>query len=247
MNDHRVLSSNSRWQYSAWGLALLLLVMQTLPHTVAAHGAREHTHAHVSSNVPDQLKAIDTEDEMNLNPRFVYEGEVVKLTDKTFEHATQASTGQTTGVWFVRLQAPGCRICQKQSRKWRQVAGRLEEKVVVAEVEVPHNAKVLKRFTKRGLATSLPSMLLFRDRKVYPYLGARDSVDQMAAFALEGYKTADGVSPVPPEITWLDEFLEGMLDRAWLFVPIASVLIVGLAIGAHTVRGGRKHADLKLP
>jgi hypothetical protein len=62
-----------------------------------------------------------------------------------------------------------------------------------------------------------------------------------------GYKTADGVSPVPPEITWLDEFLEGMVDRAWLFVPIGSVLIVGLAIGAHTVRGVRKHDDLKLP
>jgi hypothetical protein len=46
--------------------------------------------------------------------------------------------------------------------------------------------QVLKRFTKRGLATSLPSMLLFRDRKVYPYLGDRDSVDQMAAFGLEG-------------------------------------------------------------
>ncbi len=31
---------------------------------------------------------------------------VVSLTDKSFEHLTQAATGATTGVWFVKFYAP---------------------------------------------------------------------------------------------------------------------------------------------
>ena len=31
---------------------------------------------------------------------------VIDLTDSTFEHQTQASTGQTTGKWFVKFYAP---------------------------------------------------------------------------------------------------------------------------------------------
>jgi len=33
-------------------------------------------------------------------------GEVVELTTANFEHLTQASTGQTTGKWFVKFYAP---------------------------------------------------------------------------------------------------------------------------------------------
>jgi len=36
----------------------------------------------------------------------VVNGEVVELTDDNFEHQTQASTGQTTGKWFVKFYAP---------------------------------------------------------------------------------------------------------------------------------------------
>lgn len=35
-----------------------------------------------------------------------YESPVVVLDDSNFEHLTQASTGQTTGVWFVKFYAP---------------------------------------------------------------------------------------------------------------------------------------------
>ena len=34
--------------------------------------------------------------------------EVHVLTDSTFEHQTQASTGQTTGKWLVKFYAPWC-------------------------------------------------------------------------------------------------------------------------------------------
>ena len=32
--------------------------------------------------------------------------EVIELTDSNFEHLTQASTGQTTGKWFIKFYAP---------------------------------------------------------------------------------------------------------------------------------------------
>ena len=42
--------------------------------------------------------------------------EVTVLTDATFEHQTQSSTGQTTGKWFVKFYAP----C-----KFRSIYGRV--------------------------------------------------------------------------------------------------------------------------
>ena len=40
--------------------------------------------------------------------------EVMVLDDGTFEHLTQASTGQTTGNWFVKFYAP-CECCWLRS------------------------------------------------------------------------------------------------------------------------------------
>ena len=35
-------------------------------------------------------------------------GEIVTLTDENFEHQTQASSGQTTGKWFIMMGAVWC-------------------------------------------------------------------------------------------------------------------------------------------
>ncbi|CAN0015256.1 unnamed protein product, partial [Choristocarpus tenellus] len=51
--------------------------------------------------------------------------EVVVLSSVNFEHLTQASTGATTGDWFVKFYAPWCGHCKKMAPLWDELAGKL--------------------------------------------------------------------------------------------------------------------------
>jgi hypothetical protein len=47
---------------------------------------------------------------------------VVTLTDTTFEHQTQAATGQTTGVWFVAFAPAGNARAARLAPVWEAAA-----------------------------------------------------------------------------------------------------------------------------
>lgn len=86
------------------------------------------------------------------------------LTDDNFEHTTQAATGQTTGVWFVSFCSPSARACKELAGPWEELGRELLQAQPPAFLSVvdPHASPALaKRF---GIAT-LPTLLLFRDRK----------------------------------------------------------------------------------
>ena len=123
--------------------------------------------------------------------------EVVTLTDATFEHHTQAATGQTAGVWFVRVKSKTCGHCVRTNDEWTRLAEEMDNAVIVADIDGPNNPVTTGRF--RQHVRGLPTMLLFRDRKVFKYTGAR-TTEAMAEFATATYADARA-HDVPPEAT----------------------------------------------
>ena len=64
---------------------------------------------------------------------------VIELTDANFEHDTQASTGATTGDWFVAF-TDGRNSPQEISpdfdQIWGELAGKLYRRVSIAHVDM---------------------------------------------------------------------------------------------------------------
>jgi len=126
---------------------------------------------------------------------------VIDLTDATFEHQTQSSTGQTTGKWFVKFYAPWCGHCKTLAPIWEELDERLQENnpqdgIIVAKVDATQATQVAGRFQIR----SYPTLKYFADRKMYTYDGARN-IDALYAFVTEGYKSAsDDAIPAAPSV-----------------------------------------------
>jgi protein disulfide-isomerase-like protein len=123
---------------------------------------------------------------------------VIDLTDASFEHQTQSSTGQTTGKWFVKFYAPWCGHCKSLAPTWEDLSDRLQESdvgdVIIAKVDCTKEKEVCNRFKIKGF----PSLKYFADRKMFTYKGARN-IDALYDFVTEGYKSAlqDTIPPVP--------------------------------------------------
>ncbi len=84
--------------------------------------------------------------------------------------------------------------------------------MAVAHVDVPANPTLAKRF--RDSVKGFPTLLLFRDRKMYRYSGQR-TPEAMAAFARSGYKQATqlDVPPVPGMLDGLFGAVLGTVER----------------------------------
>ncbi len=74
---------------------------------------------------------------------------VVDLTVANFEHLTQASSGSTTGDWFVEFYAPWCGHCKRLMPIWEEIADILKNEdnsyVNIAKVDVPENRELGNR------------------------------------------------------------------------------------------------------
>jgi len=111
--------------------------------------------------------------------------QVVDLTVGNFEHLTQATTGATTGDWFVKFYAPWCGHCKTLAPIWEEVAEELASmgsSVNVAKVDVPKNENLSHRFSIKGF----PTLLFLSKGKVYQFKGRR-SKEELVEFALRGY------------------------------------------------------------
>lgn len=108
---------------------------------------------------------------------------VVILNNDNFEHLTQASTGATTGDWFVKFYAPWCKHCKDLAPIWEEVANDLKGVVNVAKVDVMANKALGTRFGIHGF----PMLLLLSKGHVYTFKGMR-SQQELVDFARGGFQ-----------------------------------------------------------
>ncbi|XP_072939393.1 protein disulfide-isomerase A5 [Epargyreus clarus] len=139
---------------------------------------------------------------------------VKELTDKIFEHMTQAATGATTGDWFVMFYGASCVECQRLHAVWEGVGATLKGRVNVARVDANlAGAATAKRFK----VTKLPAFLFFRLGKVYRYELPKNDVKSFVIFAQDWYKNAKGET-VPLLASPFDELVDWCVNLLKLSV-----------------------------
>lgn len=126
--------------------------------------------------------------------------DVTELTSDNFEGLTQASTGSTSGNWFVMFYAPWCGHCKKMAPQWEAVAAKFgAHSASVAKVDCTTSGDVCRRFGVRGY----PTLLFFARGKFYRYSGKRDA-DSLVEFVQSGWQSKEG-DAIPPPLTLVDD------------------------------------------
>uniref|UniRef100_S4NU44 Transmembrane protein n=1 Tax=Pararge aegeria TaxID=116150 RepID=S4NU44_9NEOP len=136
---------------------------------------------------------------------------VKELTDKIFEHMTQAATGATTGDWFVMFYGASCVDCQRLHAVWEGVGATIRGRVNVARVDA--NLAGLNT-AKRFKVSKLPAFLFFRLGKVYRYDLPKRDIKSFVSFAQDWYKNTKGEtvpllsSPFDEVVDWSVEMIK---------------------------------------
>ncbi|GFR49957.1 hypothetical protein Agub_g12065, partial [Astrephomene gubernaculifera] len=154
--------------------------------------------------------------------------EVVELTDANFEHDTQASTGQTTGVWAVLFTDSNVKRHDRAVAIFEELAKDEDKEVIYAKVDVAGNRKLARRF---GEVVLPPCVLLFRDRQMYLFDGSfdRDDVSQhVRDFVTSGFANQEPLDvPAPSEKQLNLQAFEASSQMDMKVVGIAVLMIVG--------------------
>ncbi|XP_017753928.1 PREDICTED: thioredoxin domain-containing protein isoform X2 [Eufriesea mexicana] len=120
---------------------------------------------------------------------------VKELTDDTFEHLTQASSGATTGDWFVMFYSVDCVECVRMIARLEAVGAKLKQKINVARIDKSTTgASTARRFNVR----ETPTFIFFRHGKMYRYQIPKYDVNSFVSFVKEWYRNARAETvPVP--------------------------------------------------
>ncbi|XP_012289040.1 thioredoxin domain-containing protein [Orussus abietinus] len=158
---------------------------------------------------------------------------VKELTDETFEHLTQASSGATTGDWFVLFYTPSCIECQRLGARWEAVGAKLKQRVNVARVnKYTTGASTARRFN----VVDVPEFILFKQGKMYRYQIPKYDVSSFVSFARDWYKNARS-ERVPVPQSPFDDFTQiianFLRDNPWVMklgsITIGVFVIVSVA------------------
>ena len=155
---------------------------------------------------------------------------LVSLTDVTFEHETQASTGQTTGSWLVYFHTdldPTVIFGEVPDPSFWS-----EHHIVLAETRSSDSYQTRKRFKLGGTGQSLPVFLYLHKGKAYKLKTPPGGYtwEILKRFVTEDYQYTKGAD-IPPEFTMWDElydFIEGEVggDSVKYFGMVGSIFAV---------------------
>ncbi|XP_046421562.1 uncharacterized protein [Neodiprion pinetum] len=158
---------------------------------------------------------------------------VKELTDDTFEHLTQASSGATTGDWLVMFYSTDCVDCQRLGAVWEAVGAELKQRLNVARVnKQTTGASTGRRFN----VFEVPTFILFRQGKMYRYHIPKYDVKSFVSFAKDWWKNSHG-ERVPVPQSPFDDFTlliaNFLRENPWVMklgsITLGVVVIVSVA------------------
>lgn len=113
------------------------------------------------------------------------DGEVMDLSEMNFDELLGRGTPA-----LVKVYADWCQHCVALAPVWAEVARELEGEIYVGRVDGPKNRMLVKRFGVKGY----PTILLFRDGKMYEYGDADRSLSSIVGFARKEYRRSKSKS-----------------------------------------------------
>ncbi|XP_312592.5 thioredoxin domain-containing protein [Anopheles gambiae] len=129
---------------------------------------------------------------------------VKELSDETFEHLTQASSGATTGDWFIMFYTTNCVDCQRLTAVWEAVAADLKTRMNVARVQKDgKGSETAARFQVK----KVPDFVFLRQGKYYRYEISKYDIKSFVSFAQDWYKNAKA-ERVPVPLSPFDNLVE---------------------------------------
>ncbi|EDV99235.1 thioredoxin domain-containing protein [Drosophila grimshawi] len=135
---------------------------------------------------------------------------VKELSDDNFEHLTQASTGATTGDWFIFFYSAECVLCQRLYAVWEAVGGTLRRKINVARM----NSLTAGMGTAQRLKIAeAPEFVFLRLGKLYRYPLKDYTPKAFIEFVEDGYLRNTQPEDVPKPSSLIDELsFEHLMD-----------------------------------
>jgi thiol-disulfide isomerase/thioredoxin len=164
------------------------------------------------------------------------QAEIVQLTDATFEHQTQASTGGTTGSWFIMFHAPFRKSCESLKPVFNsldQEPELYENGIVLGSLDISRNQDTGKRF---GIST-VPALLYIHEGHVFRFPGDDRTLELMKSFILEDYfhVQAEPIPKPPSAVKELLDLIQGNMMAVsgivFVLIAIVGLLIVNLPPG----------------
>nr|CAG4644057.1 EOG090X0856 [Lepidurus arcticus] len=152
-----------------------------------------------------------------------------ELTDENFEHLTQASTGATTGDWFVLFYRPDNDVSQRLMARWEALGASLKNRVNVAKVNV--QGPGVSTANRLGVV-DVPSFVFIRQGKMYRFDLPKHDLSMFVDFANGWYRNVPSKSvPVPPSP--FDELVDRVvffIKENLLLVQVGSGVLVALIL-----------------